>query len=296
MALTYVGGAVAAGTGTGNITCSLTALTGGADTAARTGDLVIAVNSSTNLNVSHTTGVVSPTGYTDLGSYYQAGTTYGCNADVSWKVMGATTDTSVVGYGSQSGSYEGNMIVHVWRNEDTGIQPDVTMTQASGNGTGIPNPPSCTPLTTGAVVLAIGCAPGTGGTITAPSGYGNLSGYKGALGTVGHTSYFASKAWSGTGSEDPGTFGGFPSSSLISWIGLTLVIRPAPTFIVINEKVADVAVAGVKEGMFPLAVLPSDVRSGVVYSSDGVNWLTGTLVVGGGASRVIGSPIIRRLK
>jgi len=293
MPLAYVGGNVATGTGTGNISCSLTALTGGIDTAARTGDLVVFVNSTTNANVSHTVGAITA-GYTPLGSWYQAGTTYGLNANVSVKVMGATPDATAIGYGSQSGIYEGNVIVHVWRNEDTGTQPDVAITQASGNGTGVPNPPSCTPLTTGAVVVAIGCSPGTGISVTAPSGYGNLKGYAGALGAVGHTSYFASKAWSGTGSEDPGTFGGFPTAATISWIGATLVIRPAPAYAVINETVPDMTFNAVAESKSNLWVSPSEVQNGVVYTDGLGNSWTGTLA-SGGARRVIGSPVVRRL-
>lgn len=195
--------------------------------------------------------------------------------------MGVTPDTSVVGYGSQVSTLEGNVIVYVWRNEDTGTQPDVAITQAGGSGTGTPNPPSCTPITTGAVVVAIGCSPGTGTTPAAPSGYSNLKGYNGALGSVGHTSYFASKAWSGSGSEDPGTFGGFNTSATVSWIACTLVIRPAPTYANINETVPDMAFAAVAESVKPLWVLPSEVQAGVQYGPNG-NDYTGTLAGGGG--------------
>jgi hypothetical protein len=66
--------------------------------------------------------------------------------------------------------------------------------------------------------------------------------------------------------------------------------------IIISGTVAAISVAGVAGTITQYWVDPANVKLGVTYGPNG-NDFTGTLVSGGGgmASRVIGSPVIRRL-
>lgn len=279
MAISFVGGAVASQSSNATYSISLTALTGGSNSAPSTGDLVILVNSCTSANVQRTVGT-SSAGWTDLGPWYQAGSSFATTLTVVWKIMGGTPDTSATMFGpGVAGGYGSVTTAYVLRGVDTSTQPDVTITEASGSGTGVPNPPSCTPITTGAWVVAIGGSAGSEASGTVPSGYSNGK-ITNSPGTFIQAQGVASKAWSGSGSEDPGTFGGFNTAATISWIGCTFVARPAPSTIIINETVPDVTLAGATEYLSSLWVLPSQVQSGVTYT-DGTNTWTGTLTSGG---------------
>lgn len=142
----FVGGATAF-TGTGNnFNVSLTALTGGLAAAPSQNDIVIvvtAVGDDTACDV---------TGYTLIATVSTTISTLW----IGYKFMGATPDTSLTVTGSGSNTQGATVIAYVWRNVDTTTPMDVTATTSSATNTGIPNPPSITPVTQGAVILAAG--------------------------------------------------------------------------------------------------------------------------------------------
>lgn len=231
MALSFRGGNVGnAGTGATTYSVSLTALTGGASGTALTGDIVIVAMA--NHYPADGTGNMSitTTGYTELdGGGIYVSDSRDTNFRCWYKIMGATPDTTVALSDTNSGGDVSSVAsVHVWTSVNTSTPMDVAVVPDSGNNTGVPSPAAITPITSGAIVLAIGAGSATSArTMTAPTGYSNLF-YKSIsqssqVSTVG----IASKAWSGSGAEDPADFGGMSTSTSDSWVALTIALRPA---------------------------------------------------------------------
>lgn len=227
--LQYVGSAVATGNSAA-FAVGLTALTGGIDTAARTNDLVIIASgwvSTADGNPGPTT-----TGYTEIADLY-SNDTRDANLSVAYKFMGATPDTSCTVAGSGSTTNGAVAVAHVWRNVDQTTPMDVTAVPSSGaaspniNGS-IPDAPAITPVSAGAVVVAIGG--GTSASVltgtAAPTGYSNFKVAQVDPGSAFNI-FVASKAWSGSGAEDPAAFAGTGTSTSDSWAALTLALRPA---------------------------------------------------------------------
>jgi hypothetical protein len=272
---TYVGGTSTNLAGAGPF--SLTALTGGVGSAPLPGDVVIATYGSRVVgSPSYKTLSGNNSGaYISLGDLFSNGTTYGICGTAFYHVMGATPDTTI----SLSASVNVTG-VEVWRDLNTTTQIDVTTTTATGTGTDIPNPAAITPVTTNAIVLAIGISSDNTFTATpaAPSGYGNFIGNANVSATVA----MATKDWSGSGSEDPGVFTGtYKNSTGLAWAAWTIALRPT-TGVSINSLPVNVPVVGLASTIGVLWVLPSDVKSGVVYGPTGVEF-TGTYVGGGGS-------------
>lgn len=209
---------------------SLTALTGGSGSTAQTGDIVVLVISD-HYPADGTAGIsVNTSGYTAIdGGGIWSNDSRDTNARLFYKVMGATPDTTVsVHDGNSGGDVSGVCVVHVWSGVDTTTPMDVTTTKTSGGNTGTPNPPSITPVTAGAIVLAVGSGSSTSAqTPTAPTGYSNLKSASQVQSSQASTSAIASKAWSGSGAEDPGTFGSMSTSTSDSWVAYTVALRPA---------------------------------------------------------------------
>lgn len=234
-ALTFVGSASTTGT-SGTLSVSLTALTGGADTAARAGDLVIAANMFVTAVTSDTgdPGMTSA-GYTEMADLW-SNDTQDANLSVNYKIMGSSPDASAICNGSPASTLGNICLVHVWRGADEGKPFDVASTTAWGPdlndancGTTISNA-SITPVTPGAYVLSVcagTAAPDVGySAVTPPTGYGNKAD-AGAAGS-GHSikGGIASKAWT-SGSETPGLWAGFETPVQRSWASVTLAIKPA---------------------------------------------------------------------
>ena len=116
------------------------------------------------------------------------------------------------------------------RGVDTGSPLDVTPTEAAGASTGASNPPSITPVTAGALILALyGAAQGTGAAFTAaPSGmtkyfknFEVLNGQDTAMAIAVKDDWIS-------GAFDPGTCSGGTTAASDSWTGVTVALRPAP--------------------------------------------------------------------
>lgn len=202
---------------------SLTALTGGIDTAARENDLVVYLLSlagTTDINLAVTT-----TGYTEVADLY-ANDTYDTNISVGYKFMGATPDTDIArpagtGYA---------LIAHVWRGVDTSNPMDVTPTTATGTNTGVPTPPAITPTTAGAIVL---CLAGNGTLSTSAFTSSQLSNFVTITGlsTYDTTTGVGSFAWT-SGAFTPTAWGGGSTSTSASYAAVSLALRPAPNPII----------------------------------------------------------------
>ncbi|MFA5360351.1 MAG: Ig-like domain-containing protein, partial [Patescibacteria group bacterium] len=224
--LTYVGGAEASGNSAA-YNLSLTSLTGGSGSSPQAGDLVIVATGfvrTSNLNPG-----VGTAGYTEVADLY-GNDTYDANFSVNWKIMGGTPDTSVSCNGSGSTLNGAVCVAHVWRGVNQTTPLDVTSTNTVGTNSPVPNSPAITPITAGAIVIATGLGVGTAGdtSVTAPTGYGNQVDIQvdpSTAATVG----IASKAWSGSGAEDPAVWTNWTQGTATydSWGAVTLAIRPS---------------------------------------------------------------------
>lgn len=221
--LQYVGGAFANGA-SANYNVALNALTGGIGTAAQAGDLVI-VNNGFVSTAARTTGVVTA-GYTSLWSGF-GDDTRDANMSVSYKRL-TTAETSVTVRGSTVASNGSNTVVHVWRNTDPTTPIDVTTVGATGIDSRAINPPSITPITPNAMVIAAGYTTHTtimSGVIP-PLGFSRMVQASHDPGNVG-VAVMAARPWTGIGAVDPGVFTIGSTSTADSWAAATLVLRPA---------------------------------------------------------------------
>lgn len=226
--LTYVGGAEASGNST-SFNVSLTGLTGGIASAPVEGDLVVVITGF--VAITNGNPGVSTAGYTEVSDLY-ANDTRDANMSVSWKIMTASPDTSVNCNGSGTATNGAVCIVHVWRNADPVTPFDVADTEVIGINAAIPNSPSITPVTAGAVVLSAGLGTGAANdtSVTAPAGYSNQVDISVDPGNAAIVAV-ASKAWSGSGAEDPAAWTNWTTSTSDSWAAVTLALRPSLTAI-----------------------------------------------------------------
>jgi len=182
-------------------------------TTLKENDLVIVVYGVTN--PSDSAMGVNTSGYTEIVNVY-ADDDHDTNLAVSYKFMGSTPDTVVNVNGSSSSNRGSSGLVMCFRAVDMFTPIDVTTTTVTSANANVPNPPSITPVTDGALIMAIGAASGIGTSFggaadaigSAPSGYTDLTAVSSAGLTDSLAVIAALKFWTG-GAEDPGNFTGF---------------------------------------------------------------------------------------
>lgn len=219
MAITVVGTSSATATSAANYNVTLP--------VCLEGDLVVVAYGISN-SADAALGV-NTAGYTEVANLY-ANDDHDTNLAVAYKVMGATPDSVVNVAGPSSVQRGGVAVVTVLRGVHPSTQIDVATTTATGTNSFTPDPPSITPTTAGALIVAIGAASGTlaDATGTAPSGYENQIANSIAGTTDSFMAAMALKAWT-SGAEDPGAFTDYAlgTASAGSWAAVTLAIRPA---------------------------------------------------------------------
>lgn len=234
MAIQFVGRILSgkAGSTSAVNTLDLTALTGGIAAAAANGDLVIAVAVTADI-VDRTLSITDgTTEYTLIGTELYSDSVLDTNLRVAYKFMGATPDTTV-SFGPSGGALAGLAIAaFVFRGVDQTTPLDVTVQTATGTGTTAANPPSITPTTEGAIVVAIGGGASSGVTPAALtsaylSGFGSQAANDSRSGTYHPVVAGGYKTWT-SGAIDTPQFGGGVSSADYSWAALALALRPIP--------------------------------------------------------------------
>ena len=251
MAITYVGGATAVSAGNVDVSVDLTALTGGSDSAAATGDLVIfayniADADNVDLNMACNTSGFDTNEIADL---FGNGT-QDANLGVYWKFMTATPDTAVVGEGSLGGNDTAiQAAVMVFRGVKAvadGGPFDVTATTATGTTVGDPVPASInTSGGSGIWTVIVGSnahAANVDGTFTAPTGYttdwltvGNQDTADGIIG-MGYNS-------APSDPEAPGTI--TTATTATGWCAVTIALAPAPANLSLTVDPGDFDETGV---------------------------------------------------
>lgn len=224
---TFVGGGTDSQNGGTDCSISLTGLTGGSGSTALENDLVIAVVSFSS-GFSDSNMLMTTSGYTEVADLF-ANDTNNANLGVFYKFMGATPDTTAVGGAdNDSSGYGLTMALHVWRGIDTTTPMDVTATTATGLNSGVADPPSITPSTSGAIIIICGGnATDQGTNAFTHSVFSNVFsiGYDGSSGdsAAGIASY---DGWT-SGAYNPAAFGFSGSGSTDGWCAVTMALRPA---------------------------------------------------------------------
>lgn len=218
----FVGGYTEAYDGTtSDKVISLESLTGGLDTKPSEGDIVVVINGAYGEY-----GANLPTGYTQVlsntyGRYYRV------SAKLAYKFIGGTPDTSLIIPGGTGGTdMGGSTSILVFRNVNTVTPLDVSAVYYTASNTVKPNPPSITPVTTGAVIIAGGVGGYNNGVQLFTSS--DLTNFISSCGDDNFdcTTGIGYKEWI-SGAFDPAQFGftGTDSSNNSS-IGYTIALRP----------------------------------------------------------------------
>ena len=214
-----------------NVNINLTALTGGIDTAARAGDLVIIANQTADTNSAPATiNIKDPSGtaYTTAGSQLYANDTTDINLLVGYKVMGSTPDATATFAQSTSVVHGGFATAYVFRGVDPNNPMDVAAVTAQGGNSANVAPASITPVTAGAVICIAGAtghqvgAVNVGGTSylsnVLAQNYNSTTDCSAAMGHVAWTSgAYSPAAWTLAG-----------SALAHCWAAVTMALRPAP--------------------------------------------------------------------
>lgn len=146
----FVGGYAQGATST---TISLTSLTGGLASAPAENDIVIVAFSQSSLDyLSPSNDVV---GYTEVTTIKGTDSSFASTLAVFWKKMTATPDTSIT-LTLAGGIDSGSVSIQVWRGQDLSTPFPVTATTATGNNTGVVNPPLINLSTSGSQIIVAG--------------------------------------------------------------------------------------------------------------------------------------------
>ena len=222
----YVGGATGATGGrTSTWTISLTSLTGGVASAPAAGDFVVvfyAVGTSNETSAL----ALSVTGYTQQALLF-SNDAYEANLLVATKLL-TGADTSITLSQTYNAAYAGAATVHVFRNVNPTTPLDVAVQTVTQINTALANPPSITPATPGAWVVAGGGAGRQTGSATFTSS--DLTAFLSA----GQNDFRSVTAGAGyvadaSSTVDPAQFGLTQADSAnFAAAAVTLALRPAP--------------------------------------------------------------------
>lgn len=219
-----------AGSTTGSVTLSLQFLTDGIATAAAPGDFVLGLFSvGTYDGTSSRVLVISDTSdvqYTLVGSQllYNDAADYKAYLRLAYKFI--TTDVDIKFGPTGSASDPGIRGAYVFRGVNTVTPLDVTPT--TNLGTIRPNPPSITPVTPGAVIVAAG----------AVGHFGINDPFSAPTDLIGFKSVWAADAYEltlGIGYKDDWTSGAFDPAQFVNGLSstgyktaaMTVALRPA---------------------------------------------------------------------
>lgn len=242
----YVGGSTFANNGvTGAaINVSLTALSGGFATAPTQGDLVV-VSYTVASNPNPITTINITPGYTSFAVVSQADTA--CTALViGYKFMGATPDTTVTVSGTAALNRGSSVTIQVFRGVDPTTPEDVTSTTANAANSFLADPPAITPVSSGAIVVAVGSGAGQSFPANAAYSSSDLTSFLTVFGNTTYDGILGAGYYRWTsGAFDPAAFTANTSSSVnFSWAARTLALRPVPAPVDVTVNVTGVSATG----------------------------------------------------
>ena len=231
MAITYVGGFSAGGTGA-SYTVSLNGtLTGGSDSSPQTGDLIVvcAAHGATASSAPTCSGNTSGAYQTVHAALY-SNDTWDTNMRTFYQFAGVTPDITLTIARTNNTTFGGAPAVQVWRgvNPATPIDATANTASAANQSASRPDAPSHQPVTTGAIVIACGAGMQTtaGAAFTIPSGMSNgvSQHFDGSTSDIG--TFMASFAWT-SGAYNPAAVTGGTTSTSGSHASATFSLRPS---------------------------------------------------------------------
>jgi len=232
MTIKFVGGASYLGSDTSGTNVNIplnSGLTGGIESSVRTGDMVIVVHSvSSTTNSTLTIRDPSSVAYTLIGSELYSDDTYDTNLRVAYKFMGATPDASV-SFSDNLGGTNGRIATaYVLRGVNSTTPLDVAAVTATNTNTGNVDPPSITPVTSGAAIVAFGAAAHNLGGVFFSFPSGSLYSW---IANSNNTSNDSSHgivqyAWT-SGAFNPAAWTLAGTTTTDSWASITVALRPA---------------------------------------------------------------------
>lgn len=233
MAITFVGSHVGTHKETTAQTVNFTSLlnSSGGNTLPATGDIVfVAVENSST--VDRGAGALVPTGYTAAHTADYRNDNNDSNFQVSYKVMGATPDTTVAIPATNSGWGGVAYAIYVFQGVDTTTPQDVTTVVTGGINTGIANAAAITPVTAGAWIAVFGgAAVAAGAVFTNPAGMDTTTNYfrSATITSTNNDANIGGALYTGwtSGAYDPAAFGGSTSNITGSWSAVTVALRPS---------------------------------------------------------------------
>lgn len=226
----FVGGktaAIAGSVSTNTLIAIDSGLTGGIASAAASGDFVIAAyamhGSDSTLAITDGT-----TGYTLIGSELFQTDSDPINLRVAYKFITSDTDTTFGGTGDTA--RPGMSAIYVFRGVDTVTPMDVAAVTATAANSAQADPPSITPSTSGAFIVAVGAAARSdASSVTFTSS--DLTDFLTEYSLSGSSSR---EVIIGIGQKDDWTSGAFnpaafsiSSNANNSWAAVTMALRPA---------------------------------------------------------------------
>jgi len=222
----YVGGKTAAflGSTINYSAISLTDLTGGVASSPSQDDLIVVVYSTGSIADRFINVVTS--GYFPVGTKWYQNDSYDTNLIIFVKPAGVS-ETSVTISGSGNLADSAAVAIQVWRNIDTSIMVEIDTFDTFAN-TSLINPPSITPVTPGAIVLAGGGSAHITA-LTYSSGLSNFIQTNGLNDTYDTTVAMGSASWS-SGALDIAQFSLSSGSSATthSNVSFALALKPGP--------------------------------------------------------------------
>ena len=227
MAITYLGEVAVTHDGSvGGMTVSLTSLSLQQDDVVVVGFL-LASNTDRSIGV-------NTAGYTEEAELF-ANDTYDANLSVSWKRMGSTPDSSVDVSGPGSSTHPARIIARGYRGVDTTTAMDVARTTATGTNGLLVDPPSITPTTSGALIVAWGCGAANAAALSTAYSSSDLTDFTSGIVSnsydlaygVGH------KSWT-SGAFDAAAWTGTETAATDSRASVVLALRPAASGTSVN--------------------------------------------------------------
>jgi hypothetical protein len=237
MAIQFVGGVTdSKAGGTGNTSAiNLDELTGGTDTVAAAGDLVIGVyaTGSTTDRTLSITDAVGGNDYTLIGSELYANDNFDTNLRVGYKFMPDPPDLTTAFGATGNAADAGTMAVYVFRGVDPTTPLDgVSVVTGTQTNTGLPDPDAITPATAGAFIVIVGAAAHNRGTVAFSSPSDLVSFITvGSNDTNDSTLGIGHKADWTSGAFNPEAWTGITDSVDFSAAWICFVLRPAPALV-----------------------------------------------------------------
>lgn len=191
--------------------------------------VLVAVNCAST--VDRTEAQLLPSGYTAAHTDLYQNDSNDTNLLVSYKVMGASPDSSVSIPASNATTAGVAYAIYVFRGVDTSTPLDVTPVTAGAINTGIANAGAISPSSDGAWIVAVAAAAvAAGAAFTNPSGMSATTNHFRSA-TITTTTNDANigvalKTDWASGSFDPAAFGGSTSTNTGSWAAVTIALRP----------------------------------------------------------------------